>query len=139
MLATINRLLDAPDLGRFILRVSFAGMLLMHGIAKVIHGVDGIAGMLAAHGLPEFIAYGTFAAELIAPIFLILGILSRLAAVVIAGNMIVAWLLADIAHTFTINAHGGWGIETVAVYFFAALAIVFLGGGKISVVRAEWR
>lgn len=46
------------DLGLLVLRISVGGLLLFHGVAKLLHGVGFIEGMLAALGLPGFIAYG---------------------------------------------------------------------------------
>lgn len=140
MLTTINRLLDHPDFGKLVLRVSFAAMMFLHGWHKVVHGIDGIAGMLSAQGLPAWIAYGVYIGEVIAPILLILGILTRLSALTMLGTMVFAWALTGIPKTFTLTAVGAWGIEHMMVYFFAALAIMFLGSGRYSVVsNPAWR
>jgi len=53
-------ILHHPVLGYHVLRLSIAAMMLLHGIAKLGKGVDGIQGMLTAHGLPAFVAYGVF-------------------------------------------------------------------------------
>ena len=60
------------DLGLLILRITVAGLMLFHGVAKLSH-LDGIKRMLSEVGLPEFIAYGVFITELIAPILMIIG------------------------------------------------------------------
>ncbi|GGB95541.1 GntR family transcriptional regulator [Marinobacterium zhoushanense] len=134
MLSAFNRYLDAPDLGKLILRVSFAAMMFLHGWHKVTHGIDGIFKMLTAHGLPEFIGYGVYLGEVLAPILLILGILTRPSALLMLGTMVFAWLLAGTEQTFTLTKVGAWGIEHMMVYFFASLAILFLGSGRYSVV-----
>nr|WP_245832274.1 DoxX family protein [Oceanospirillum sanctuarii] len=53
-----NQMFDKPDFGLLLLRVAFAGMMLFHGVHKLIAGVGGIEGMLQAQGLPAFIACG---------------------------------------------------------------------------------
>ncbi|MBR9885555.1 MAG: DoxX family protein [Oceanospirillales bacterium] len=140
MLTTLNRYLDAPDLGKFILRVSFAAMMLLHGWHKVTHGIDGIFNMLTAHGLPTVIGYGVYLGEVVAPVLLILGVLTRISAILMLGTMIFAWALAGTALTFTLTKVGAWGIEHMMVYFFASLAIIFLGCGRYSVMtNPNWR
>lgn len=140
MLSTVNRLLDCPDLGKFILRASFAAMMLMHGWHKITHGLGGIAGILSANGLPTWISYGVYMGEVVAPILLILGILTRISALFMLGTMVFAWLLTGVAKTFTVTAVGAWGIEHMMVFFFAALAIMFLGCGRYSVIsNPAWR
>lgn len=140
MLDTINRVLDKPDCGKLLLRVSFSVLMLLHGWHKVMGGVDGIQGMLANSGLPSFVAYGVYVGEIVAPILIILGILTRPAALVLAGTMVVAQLLAYPAAVFTFTKTGAWGAENTAVFFFAGLAIALLGSGKYSVVsNPRWR
>ncbi|MEW5919003.1 MAG: DoxX family protein, partial [Gemmatimonadota bacterium] len=64
---------SASDWGKLFLRLSVAGLLLLHGIFKVKNGVAWMAGPLGAVGLPAFVAYGVYVAEVVAPIFAILG------------------------------------------------------------------
>ncbi|MEI7375209.1 DoxX family protein [Dickeya chrysanthemi] len=140
MLDRVNQLLDKPDCGKLVLRLSFSILVLFHGVHKLIAGVGGIQGMLAAHGLPGFIAYGVFIGEVIAPVLMILGILTRPAALSFAFTMIVAFALAHPEAIFTLDKTGAWGIENVAVYFFAGIAIALLGSGKYSVMsNPRWR
>ncbi|WP_192457428.1 DoxX family protein [Musicola keenii] len=140
MLDRINQLLDKPDLGKLILRVSFSVLMLFHGIHKVIAGIGGIQGMLAAKGLPGFIGYGVFVGEVITPVLMIFGILTRASALAFSFTMIVAFLLAHPEAIFTLDKTGAWGIESVAVYFFAGITIALLGSGKYSVMsNPRWR
>lgn len=131
-------LLRNNDLGLLIMRVALGCIMLLHGIHKLVHGIDGIAGMLASMGLPSFIAYGVIIGEVVAPIMLILGLFTRAGAFVYAFNMVVAVLMAHSADVFSINpATGGWAIELPALYFFMALVLVFTGGGKYSLTRPD--
>lgn len=118
------------DLGLLILRLSIGIMMLMHGVAKLMHGTGGIEQMLAGMGLPSFIAYGVYIGEVIAPLFILLGYGTRIAAAVFAFNMIMAVSMAHTGDVFSVNEVGGWAIELPGLYFFGALALVFTGEGK---------
>ncbi|TKI07191.1 DoxX family protein [Martelella alba] len=140
MITILNRMLDRPDLGKFILRLAFAGMMLPHGIHKMMHGIDNIIGMVVHHGMPAFVGYGVYIGEVLMPILLILGILVRPAALIFCFTMIFAWLITNPAAIFTFDKVGGWGVEIMAVYFFAGLAMAFLGCGRISIMKNPgWR
>ncbi|HIE8860294.1 TPA: DoxX family membrane protein [Klebsiella quasipneumoniae subsp. similipneumoniae] len=58
LLNAVNRTLSHEDAGKLLLRLAVGGLMLFHGLHKLLDGVDGISGMLAAKGLPGFIAYG---------------------------------------------------------------------------------
>jgi len=118
-----------------LLRLAVGGLMLFHGLHKAIDGVDGIAGMLVAKGLPGFIAYGVLVGEVIAPILIILGILTRPVALVLAFTMVVAWLMVGTGKTFALDAVGAWAIESLVYFFVGALAVAFLGAGRYAVVR----
>lgn len=117
------------DLGVLILRISIGVLMLLHGIAK-LKGVSFIEGMLSAKGLPAFLAYGVYVTEIIAPLLLIIGYRTRLAAAVFAFGAVFALLLVHSAEIFTINQHGGWGVELLGLYLFGAIALFYTGGGK---------
>ncbi|NDV79535.1 DoxX family protein [Dysgonomonas sp. 511] len=118
------------DLGLLILRLSIGVLMLLHGVSKLVNGADGIEQMVAASGLPSFITYGVYIGEVVAPLFIIAGYGTRLAAAVFAFNMIVAVGMAHATDIFTLSPSGGWAIELPALYFFGALALVFIGSGK---------
>jgi putative oxidoreductase len=128
------------DLGKLILRITVAVLLGLHGVAKIKGGVGFIAGLLAQNGLPGFIAYGAYVGEVVAPILLILGILTRPAALVIVFNMLMAIFLARRTDIFTISPRGGgWAIELEMFFALAALAIFFLGAGRYSLAKRPGR
>ncbi len=121
----------ADDAGRLVLRFGLAAILLFHGVFKLSHGVAWIAGPLGSAGLPYFLAYGTYIAELVAPVFLVLGLWTRIAALVIAVDLVMAILLVQWPQALTVNrATGGWGIEVEALILICAIALVLLGGGR---------
>ncbi|HBX8148812.1 TPA: DoxX family protein [Klebsiella pneumoniae] len=134
LLNTVNRRLSHDDAGKLLLRLAVGGLMLFHGIHKLIDGVDGISGMLAAQGLPGFIAYGVLVGEVVAPCLLILGVLTRPAALVLA------WLMVGLDKTFALDAVGAWAIENLVYFFVGALAIALLGAGRYSLAgQSAWR
>lgn len=118
------------DLGLLVLRLSIGVMMLLHGISKLLKGVEGIKSMVVSQGFPSFIAYGVLVGEVIAPILIIVGFRTRLSAAVLAFNCFVAWFLVHSGDLFTLNAQGGWAIELLGLFFFGSLTLFFTGGGK---------
>ncbi|HUI72785.1 MAG TPA: DoxX family membrane protein, partial [Spirochaetia bacterium] len=53
------------DTGKLILRLTTAGLILFHGISKIIHGITMIGGAVTAYHLPGFVAYGVYAGEVV--------------------------------------------------------------------------
>lgn len=121
------------DLGLLIIRLSVGGLMLLHGISKLIHGVGFIEQVVIDAGLPTFIAYGVYIGEVLVPLLIISGFGTRAAAAVLAFNCIVAALLVHSQDLFTLNDQGGWTVELLGLFFFGALALVFTGGGKYAI------
>lgn len=139
MLMDSRRAAGKDDLGRLLLRLAVGGLMLFHGLHKLFHGVDGISGMLVAKGLPGFIAYGVLVGEVLAPCLIILGILTRPSALVLAFTMVVAWLMVGTGKTFALDTVGAWAIESLVFYFVAALAIACLGAGRYALgSQSRW-
>lgn len=128
-----NQWVNCPDMAKFILRVGFSGLLLFHGVHKIYAGTAFIQSLLTAHGLPTFIAYGVYVGEVIAPILMIVGIYTRLSAFIGIGTCGFIIYLAYITPFFTLDEHGAWALEPVAVYLFAFLAVMFAGSGKYAI------
>ncbi|MGE5339095.1 MAG: DoxX family protein [Gemmatimonadota bacterium] len=124
----------SPDLTRragiLLLRWTVAGLMLFHGVAKLLHGIDGIASMVASLGLPGWVAYGVLIGEVIAPLMVIVGLFVVPAALVMAFNMVVAVGLAHSEQLFTLGGSGGYALELQAFYFFGSLAIALLANRR---------
>ena len=120
------------DLGKLVLRLGVAGLMLFHGVAKIMHGTGFIEGMLSAKGLPAIMAYGVYVGEVVAPLLLIFGLFTRIAGATIAINMVVAIYLVHMGDLASLTEHGAWKIELPMFYLFAGLAIALLGAGKYS-------
>ena len=127
------------DLSKLILRLTCGGLLFMHGSHSAIHGIQHVKDMVSAAGLPEFIAYGNLIGEGVAPIFLIAGFKTRIAALIIASNMLMSVLIAHRDIMFSRNDFGGWMIELNVFYFMIALAVFFTGAGRYSVSLGKGR
>ena len=112
-----------PRAGTILLRTTLALLMLLHGWAKITHGVGAIEGMLASHGLPRFLAYGVYLGEVVAPLLLLVGVWVVPAALVVAINMVVAVLLVHRGQVFSLNQVGGWSLELQALFFVGALAV----------------
>lgn len=123
------------DIGLLIIRLSVGGLMLFHGVAKIMHpgSLEFIGGMLGSYGLPAILSYGVFVGEIIAPLMVIIGYKARIGGLLIAINMVVALLLAHTGDFFTLTEHGGWSIELQMFYLLSAIAIVFLGSGSQAV------
>ncbi|MGH2575246.1 MAG: DoxX family protein [Ignavibacteria bacterium] len=130
--------MKSDDAGKLLLRITVGGLMLFHGVSKLVQGVEGVKGLLGANGLPGFLAYGLYAAEIIAPALIILGWWTRIAALVVAFDMLMAILLVFKQQLFTIKEMGGgWTIELEAFFLLSSLVLFFTGGGKYSISKKQ--
>ena len=123
------------DSGKLILRLCVGGLMLFHGVAKIIYpgSLEFIAGMLAGFSLPAVLAYGVYIGEVVAPLMLIAGYKVRTGAILIVINMLFAIILAHSGDLFSLSEHGGWMVELQMFFLFSALAVMFLGAGKYAI------
>jgi len=145
MSAVMNRSAEAghrdhDDLAKLLLRVTLGVLILLHGIAKVSGGPDFVMGAVGKAGLPAQFAYLVYVGEVIAPLLLIAGVITRAAALVVAINMAFAVLLVHVPQLFTLSNTGGWALELQGMYFVAALTVALLGAGRyaLSSPAARW-
>jgi putative oxidoreductase len=125
------------DTGLLVLRLSIGVLMLFHGIAKVIHGLSGIKGLIAGNGLPAFLAYGVYIGEILIPLLIIVGYRTRLASVIFIINMLFALFLVHNNDIFSLSKTGGWAVELIALYLFGALALFFTGAGKYAYSKSN--
>ena len=131
---------DDGSTGKFILRLAVGGLMAFHGISKLRHGVAWMAGPLGAHHLPAWLAYGVYVAEVVAPILLIAGILTRPAALVIVFDMMMAMFLVLGPKTFDLDPQtGALHSELQFLYLLGALAIALLGSGRFALSKGRGR
>lgn len=118
--------------GVLIVRVAIGLPMLIYGISKIVNGIDFISQLLIEKGLPPILSYGVYVGEVIAPMMLILGYRTRLAAMVFAFNCLTALLLTQTSSILKLNDYGGWAVELLAIYMLVALGLVFTGSGRFS-------
>ena len=74
-------------------------------------------------GTPSVIAYGVYIGEIVGPILIIIGVWTRLGALAILVNMLVAVVIVHVGDLFHVNKQGGYALELQAMYLFSALAM----------------
>jgi putative oxidoreductase len=116
--------------------VAVAGLLLLHGIAKIVHGLGDAATALERFHIPAFIGYLVYVGEVVAPVLMIVGFWTRPAALLAFANMAVALLLGHPRELFEMTTHGGLLLEVQWLYLFGALAVALLGAGRYA--RGAW-
>ena len=121
------------DVAKLLLRVMLGGLILLHGISKIRGGPGFILDIVDRAGLPEPFGYLVYVGEVLAPLLVIAGLWTRLAALVIAINMIVAVLLVHLGELFTLSETGGWALELQGLYLVVAITVALLGAGRYSV------
>ncbi|GGC00709.1 GntR family transcriptional regulator [Oxalicibacterium flavum] len=124
---------NTDDLGKLLLRLALGVLILLHGIAKVLSGPGFVLSAAAGAGLPSAIGYLVYVGEVLAPVLLLLGVWSRLAAVIVAGNMLFAIYLVHMKQLWSLNSTGGWSLELQGMFLATAVAIALLGAGRFSI------
>ena len=125
------------DVGELLIRLSVGGFMLFPGVHKALTGIDWMYPLLEARGLPNAMAYGSYVGEIVAPVLMLMGILTRISGLIVAGTMGMAVYLALVDKVFTINEHGGWALELNGLFFLGALGLVFMGPGRVSLSRGR--
>jgi putative oxidoreductase len=133
----------ANDIALLILRLTAAIVLWPHGAQKALglFGGPGIAGTVAGlsghFGLPVVLVYLVIAIEFLGPIALVLGVLTRLAALGIAIDMAAAAFLVHLPNGFFMNFAGNQKGEGIEYFIYAvgiALALVIAGSGRFALL-----
>lgn len=130
---------ELADAAKLLLRVVVGGLMLFHGVHKIFYGVAGVEKTMLEHGIPAFVAYGAYLGEVVAPLLMIVGWLSRPAGLVFAFNMVVAIATAHGKDIGTLQKTGAWAIELQLLYLFGGLVVALLGPGRWSVSRGRSR
>lgn len=124
---------NSDDLGKLLLRVVLGVLILLHGVSKIMGGPGFVISAATSAGLPAAVGYLVYVGEVLAPILLIIGVWSRLAALIIAGNMAFAIFLVHMKQLTSLSNTGGWALELQGMFLFSALALVLLGAGRFSI------
>jgi putative oxidoreductase len=121
------------DFGKLVLRIALGALVLLHGISKLRNGLGPIEGMVVAHGLPAFVAYGALVGEVVAPLMLLFGFYARIGAAIVVVNMLFAFGLAHMAQLGQLNDQGGWALELQGMFLGTAVAIALIGPGRYAI------
>jgi len=118
--------------GKFILRVAFGAMMMVHGLQK-FNGynelVDKFPDPLGMGSQASLIS--AIGSEVGCSILLIAGLFTRFASLPLAFTMVIA--------LFVVHADDPWQKkELAAVYLAAYVAIFFLGAGRFSLDNLIW-
>ncbi len=122
--------------GLAILRVVVGIVFLVHGFQKLfLMGFGGVAGMMEGLGVP---APGLFAVivtlvELLGGLALILGLFTRVVAIPLAMDMLVATLTVHLPNGFSVLPNGGY--EFTLVLLAASVALTVAGPGEAALDR----
>ena len=111
-----------------VMRLSLGAMFIAHSLLKYfVFTLPGTAQFFASLGLPGFLGYATFAAELGGGILLIAGVKTRAVSIALVPVLIGAtWAHAGNGWLFT-SPNGGW--EYPAFLTMAAIVQALLGDG----------
>jgi len=122
----------ADDIGKLVLRLTLGLLLLPHGIHKITAGIGWLEGMLASHGIPEFVAYGVLVGEIVAPLLILAGVFARIGGGLVIINMLFAFALAHGSELFTLTEQGAWALEVQGFFLLTGLTVALLGSGRLA-------
>ena len=132
------------DFAIFIARLALGIVILPHGLQKLLGlfggpGFSGTMNFFVQQGIPSVIAFLIIICESFGSIGLIIGFLSRLAALGITLDMLGAILLVHLPNGFFMNWFGaqqGEGFEYHILAVGLALVVLIKGAGKWSIDRS---
>ncbi len=126
------------DLALLILRIALGVMFLAHGFTKLlVFTPAGTAHYFESLGFPGFVGYLTILFEIGGGALLLLGILTRLIAILTVIQMIVISFIHS-ANGWSFSNAGG-GFEYPAFMALTALSLALLGNGRFSIVPQKYR
>jgi putative oxidoreductase len=125
-------------LAPLVLRVVAGLVMAAHGYSKLAAGPSTFAEMLQGLGVPApgFMAWVVTLVELVGGILLILGLITRIAGLLIAIDLAVAALLVKVDVGLIAGPGEGAGAELELTLLAATLALALMGPGPVSIDRA---
>jgi putative oxidoreductase len=126
------RLLDrAQPVALLVLRIGLGIILLAHGKGKIFGGMAQHKLMVASLGVPAWLAYLSAGTEFFGGTLLIIGLLTRLVALAVVIEMLVAIFRVHLPHGLT----GQGGYQFPLMVGLGAFVLIFFGAGPLS---ADW-
>jgi len=132
------------DTATLIMRVMLGIVFFPHGAQKLLgwFGGSGFSGTMSFFtdkmGIPPVLAFLAIMAESVGSVALITGFITRIAALGVGTNMVVAIFMVHLPNGFFMNWNGnqkGEGFEFHLLVIALALALIIRGGGKWSIDR----
>lgn len=121
-----------------LLRVMLGVTFLMHGLAKWNMSLAAVSGWFESIGLPGALAYAVTFAEIIGGILLILGLMTRWAAVAVGAILLGAIATVKASAGFLGTAQApGYELDAVLLVIAAFFAITGLSGVSLDQVLAK--
>ena len=117
-------------LALLVLRLALGTIMIAHGWQKIADHMQMITAMMGRLGLPAFMAYLAVAAEFGGGILVLVGFLTRLAALAILVDMLVAILKVHLPHGL-FSSKGGFEFPMACAAI--AFALIFTGAGPIAI------
>jgi putative oxidoreductase len=126
------------ELGPLAVRVIVGTIMAAHGLQKVQAGPANFGAFLGQMGvpLPTLMGYVVTLVEVVGGVLLIVGLLSRLAALLLTIDLVVAILLVKVNVGFLSPPQGGAGAELELALIAGFLVILLAGPGRLSVDHA---
>jgi putative oxidoreductase len=131
------------DVALLIIRLALGVVMMAHGAQKLFGWFGGpgfdqaVANFASGMGIPPVLGGFSILVEFLAGLAVALGLLTRLAALGLAGHQVVAATLVHAANGFFMNWAGtpgrGHGVEMNLVLIAMALALVAAGSGRYGV------
>jgi len=119
-----------------LLRLALGTMFIAHALLKyLVFTLPGTEQFFVSVGLPGFLAYVTFAVEMIGGVLLIAGFKARIVALALVPVLLGAtWVHAGNGWLFT-SPNGGW--EYPAFWTVALAVQALLGDGAFALARTQ--
>src|SRR3954451_537661 len=130
----MNALTVRPGAGLFLLRSVVGVTFLVHGVDKLVHP-SAAQDSFASLGIPApaIVAPVVGTTETVGGLLLVAGLATRLAALALATDMLVAFRTVHVGHGFFVE-HGG--AELVFVLGGACASLAVAGAGEVSLDAA---
>lgn len=117
--------------GLLLIRLAVGLLILMAGLQKALNPdqLAEFADAMTSINLPKEAVYVIFLFEIVGPLMLILGVLSRLAAGFTVAYLLIAIFAIDFDNLLVMVPGRGHVLESEFFFLLASLAICFLGSG----------
>ena len=123
-----NNFWTNTDIGLLIMRLALGGIIFFHGFHKISHGVANQFQLLASNGIPGPFIYFVYLSEVVAPVLIVLGILTRISNLAIVATMIVVFYV--LPFPIGLDQHGAMNIESQLYFLLLPIALFFTGPGR---------